>query len=175
MARQAQARHVADAASTDTVTIACKSPVGYRLRLHAESKEREQVLGGGSREFSIFRPTGEELVILGNRVPHGEAPRCRVVGGYAMTDNVPAAFWDEWVRQNEGSQLLTSGIIFAMPRPADADAKAKDGKTLRSGLEPMEPDRVDANGNLVTRDPRMPRTNPDGTPSMPVTVSDAAA
>lgn len=60
-------------------------------------------------------------------------------GGYAMT-LVPKSHWDAWCRNNQGSPLLKSGMIFAHEKPREAEAKARDQATLKSGFEPLVPD-----------------------------------
>lgn len=100
-----------------TVTVACKLPNGLQLEL--EGKER--------------------VVLRGTAVPFGAAPVD--VGGYALTQNVDADFWNEWLAKYKNYPPVKKGLVFAYAKPQDAQARALEMKDERSGLEPIDPDR----------------------------------
>lgn len=142
----------------DTVTVAIKSPNGLILRVFRMEDVQEPVMGGGWRTVKAAVETGERYMLAGYAAPYGEAPRVPVVGGYAINHNVPSDIWDVWLAQNKDSMLVKSGLIFAYAKPADAEAKAKDGAKIRNGLEPMSREEYDGGGNVIpsTVDPRQP-------------------
>ena len=147
------------------VTVYCNVPMGMRLRLHEKRTENEQVMGGGSREFEIWRFTGDEVVLNGNAAPHGQQRRDRngnfvfTIAGYGATPNVDKEFWDKWLAQNHTHQILSGEKpgLFARGKPAEAQAQAEKWADARSGLEPLTPTLQDAAGRILQTDPRVPR------------------
>lgn len=142
--------------SSITVTVACKIPQGVVLQLCKKTEFVEDTQSG-PRARVRFDKTGERVVIAGCGYPVGSPPkgypeRPPMADGYALTHNVDADFWDEWLRQNERSPLVTSKMLFAHPTVDAARGEAQDHKGSRSGLEPMDPEGGD---------PRVPR------PAMP--------
>ncbi len=121
------------------VTVACKLPGGIVLRAYVESSESEAVLGGGTREAKVFRWNGEEATVFGVSVPFGQVPKCLIVGGYALTPNVPKDLWDNWLAANRNSDMVKHRLIFAHERADYAQDKAKEHEATRSGFEPIDP------------------------------------
>lgn len=61
-----------------------------------------------------------------------------IIGTPFATTLVNIDFWNEWSKQNSGSKLLTSGVIFAEDSMKSAKSAVKDmGKT---GLETADPE-----------------------------------
>jgi len=100
-----------------TVTVACKLPNGLFLEL--EGRER--------------------VVLKGTAVPHGFPPVD--VGGYALTPNVDADFFVEWMAEYKNYAPVREGLIYAYAKPQDATARAMEMRDLKSGLEPLDPDK----------------------------------
>lgn len=75
-----------------TVVVALKGPP---IRIGA------CVLNG----LNVLRGTPAEVALARQMMP----------GGYALTLSVPAAAWDEWLRQNRYSALVTGNLIYADP------------------------------------------------------------
>src|SRR5580765_5333748 len=100
-----------------TVTVACKLPNGLQLEL--EGKPR--------------------VIIKGTSVPYG-APT-HDVGGYALTPNVDADFFNEWQAKYKDYVPVKRGLIFAYTKPQDATARAMEMRDEKSGLEPIDPDK----------------------------------
>jgi len=96
-----------------------------------------------------FEVGGGEMrqVIAGNAAPHGMSPKAQVIGGYALTHNVPADFWEAWYDQNRDSEIVKNNIIFAYEKPAMTSGAAKEHRDARSGMERITPDT----------DPRVPK------------------
>ena len=164
----------------DKVTVACKMPQGLVLQLYDIVEVDEQV-SGGTRRIKMAVPrlvNGREakIELNGTAYPQGLAPYAPIVGarepgrgeGFALTHNVPADFWEEWLAQNQHSPLLASGMLFAHQKMAFVEGDAKERVSLRSGLEPMHRDSA---GELD--DPRAPALSPRGVGK--VSTADRAA
>ncbi len=138
--------------------VAVKAPNGYRLRAFRMEKIRYGRPGGGYDEVDEARldDTIPEHVVYGYAAEKGKMPMVPVRFGYAMNENVPARSWETWLAQNRDHPAVTSGIIFGFRSMADAEASAKECKSLRDGLEPMQIDVFDDVGNVKSRDPRVP-------------------
>lgn len=63
----------------------------------------------------------------------------RIVGGYGITENIPADFMTEWLRRNPRHPAVVNKLIFTHAETASAEAIAKEHKGQRSGLEPLDP------------------------------------
>lgn len=101
------------------VTVACKTPMGLILEL----KGRPQV------------------TIKGFSIPYGTVPSYPLVGGYALTPNVDADFFEEWMKVNANLDLVRKHFIFAHAKSSDASAQAREMAAEKSGLEPIDPDK----------------------------------
>lgn len=101
------------------VSVACKLPMGLILELKGKPR----------------------VTIKGFSIPYGTAPQFPIVGGYALTPNVDADFFDEWMRVNAELDLVKKHFIFAHSKQSDASAQAKEMAEEKCGLEPINPDR----------------------------------
>lgn len=134
--------------SRNSVTVACKLPHGLILRLFKQIDIRVPVLGGGFQNEKRAQQIGESVTIKGNASPQGLSPEHKVVGGYGLTSGVDAEFFREWLKQNEDSDAVRNGLIFANEKAEHVTGQAKEQRALRSGLE-----RIDVSKG--TKDPRM--------------------
>lgn len=125
--------------SSSTVTVACKLPSGIIMRLF-KMEEMQEPAPGGTRTIKKARQVGETFQIRGVAVPFGVIPSFRIVGGYALTPGVPRQFWEDWLEQNEELELVKNKLIFAHEQQDYVVDKAKDQASIRSGLEPIDPD-----------------------------------
>lgn len=134
-----------------TVTVACKFPAGVVLQLCREVKFVEEGLGGTRVNRIRYDKEGPTFTVRGPAMPNGMVPkgykRPIIEGGYALTRNIPAAFWDQWLAQNEQNPLVLNKMIFAHENQDDIEGLARDNEHVRSGFEPIEPDV----------DPRIPK------------------
>lgn len=122
----------------DVVTVACKHPNGVILEL-VEMKERsEPVMGGGVRTFQQAVRTGKRITIRGPALPLNMPPSFQMIGGYALTPNVPRDFWETWVKQNHDSPLLENKMLLVHDK--DTPGMAREFKKVKSGAEPIDPD-----------------------------------
>lgn len=129
------------------VTVACKLPNGLMLQADRMIPSRELVMGGGSREVMVAEKVGLPIQVHGTATSFGEMPKCRVVGGYALTPGVDKELWDQWLKSNENSAMVKNHLIFAYESMDDVEGQAKEQAEVRSGLEPFAKDK----------DPRAPR------------------
>ena len=137
----AKASTVGKQNSSGFVTVACKLPNGFLIRTFNMVATQEMVMGGGVRETKVAERTDHEPVrIYGPAVPFGQRSPVRIVAGYALTPRVPFDVWESWLKDNEKSAMVKNGIVFAYERTEDAVAHAKDGRAVRSGMEPVNPD-----------------------------------
>jgi hypothetical protein len=134
------ARPVIEAASTATVTVGYKGSFGLRLRLFDFRDQTESSMSGSRTiKVPIERNSAGRVMINGGSHPQNVAPGCEIVGGYALTHGISAAFMEEWAHQNADSDLLANNVLWTAKTPADARAKAREMAGLLSGLERMNP------------------------------------
>lgn len=138
-----------------TVVIACKIPQGVILQNYEAVDGFEPVFGGGSRPIKSHQPVGPSVRINGCSRPLGSDPEAkRVIGGFALTFGVPKDFWDRWYAANQQLDMVKNGMIFAHESENKTVDQAKDMRTLKSGLEPLDTEGKKPDGTY--RDPRMP-------------------
>lgn len=139
--------------STATVTVACKIPNGLLLQL----EKRETVIvpsPAGGRKEEVGRKVGEPVKINGFAIAlTGNPPDHEIHGGFGLTHGVKKDFWDAWLKQNEDLDIVKNGLIFAHEKRDNAVAQARDMRTLRSNMEPLDTDGRNPDGSL--RDARM--------------------
>lgn len=92
----------------NTVTVGCKLPNGFTL-----------IVGNKSVEVDGLNKT-------------------QIYGSTEAFTEVEASFWQAWVAENKNKSWYTSQSIFAKENIKEAKAKAKDLKSVRTGLEPVE-------------------------------------
>lgn len=136
-----------------TVSIACKIPNGLTLRLFKMTEANELVMGGGSRSVKVAERIGGEVTIFGTAHPVNQAPKCLIVGGYAITPNVDKDFWDKWIKDNAELDMVKNKLIFAHEKQEMVAGKAKEQRLVRSNMGPLDPE-TKVNGKYA--DPRMP-------------------
>lgn len=131
-------------AAKDTVTVGCKVPQGLVLDIYgAPETHRAGITPTAIRSFTL----------KGSRFPKNDAgvavKQWNVQGGdagFGITEGVPADFWAAWLEQHKDSELVTNGIVFAVGTVADAEAEAKSRETVKSGMEPIDPDAPQKQG-----------------------------
>lgn len=130
------------------VTVACKIPNGLELRVMDSVDFDEPVMGGGTRTVKLHHQVGETIRIKGNSAAHGIPIVTH--GGYALTSNVDADFWDKWLAQNEKMDMVRNRLIYATPREDSAAAKGREQAEIRSGLERLDPAKLPKTGVEIT-------------------------
>jgi hypothetical protein len=102
--------------SATTCIVGCKLPHGLVCQLFSEDNK------------SVV----ESFTIKG-------ANDSRIVGGYGLTQGVPTAFMMEWLKRNAKHPAVANGNIFIHTNVKSAEARAKDMREQRSGLEAINP------------------------------------
>ena len=129
------------------VTVACKLPHGLVLRLYKMVPDRILMPGGTFIETQRAEPLPDQYAVHGMAVAKGEAPGYLIVGGYALTPNIPADFWDAWWKANKDAPYCKNEMIRAYENRPDAIAGSKERADIRSNMEPF----------AIDGDPRRPR------------------
>ena len=131
------------------VTVACRLPNGCVLDFR---RYEPQGLDGRS---VLVRDDKRRIVLNGWAHRVGETPPLTIKGSYALTPNVDAALWDEWVKTHEDSDLLVNGVIFAEARYEDAGARAAEQSAdLKRVFAPANPKDADFKGMETATDDR---------------------
>lgn len=125
-----------------TVSIGCKIPNGIVMRLHQYVEQDVPLLGGGFQKQKIALPTGKEITLKGWARKMNEAPALLIDGYCAINSEVDADFWAQWLEQNKNAQYIKNGMIFAVSNDKSAIAKAREEVERRSGMEPLDPDKL---------------------------------
>lgn len=123
----------------ETVTVACKLPHGLVLQLCEMEEASEPIMGGGSRVVQRARRVGPTVTLNGFANPVAGKMRSLTYGGYGMTYGVPKDLFEEWLSQNADNDAVRAGLIFAYEVREDAHEAADERRTLRSGLEAIDP------------------------------------
>lgn len=84
-------------------------------------------------------PNGLEIEHRGHTVVLAGANSSTAVGGYGLTPNVDADWFEDWMAGNLDHPAVKNNIIFANT-PAQAADEAKEKKGVKTGLEPVDPD-----------------------------------
>lgn len=129
--------------ASNTVTVACKLPHGLRLRLHDMVDVSEAMAGGGSRKVQRAQVRGESVLIKGYLEKYDpKLPPAARGSSFALTHGVDKDFWDAWVKQNSTLDAVKNGLIFASDKADTVEAMVREGRDLRSGLEPVDPSNL---------------------------------
>ncbi|NTA27404.1 hypothetical protein [Allorhizobium ampelinum] len=125
----------------DTVTVACKIPNGLILRVFNMVEHDEPVMGGGTKTTKRAHQLGQSVTIKGPATPFGQAPKVVTAGGYAINTGIDADFWNAWIEQNKDHEAVKSGLIYSMARQDSASKEAESRASVKSGLEPLDPEK----------------------------------
>lgn len=90
-------------------------------------------------------PNGLHLDLGGKRITLNGSSSSLVIGGYGLTEGVPAEFFEAWMKAYADSPAVTNGLVFAQEKAADARAQALDQAEIKTGLEPLNPNKPGAN------------------------------
>lgn len=138
-----------------TVTVACKIPNGLKLEVFEEREVHEPLFGGGTKLVKRFERTGKPgtfYTVRGPRLPFGVPPTFPIVGGFALTPGIPKDFWDKYCEQNQDSDAIRNGLLFAHESLDKVQGRCREFRGNKSGLEPLDPEATGKD-----RDPRVPR------------------
>lgn len=151
-----------EAPRAGTVTVACKVPQGFKLQLQHPMKRRVPTGRGHENDYDeidvmvyggpAYYVFGPSMPAMGGRPDNYILPQ-GLEGGYALTQGIPADFWEKWQEQHKLADYVVNKMIFALD-PASTKAKARELAETKSGLEPISRE-VDAKGQL--KDRRVPK------------------
>lgn len=114
-------------ASPTTCIVGCKLPHGLTLELRTDDGK-----------------------VVGKHTLKG-SNAARIVGGYGLTEGVPIAFMEEWLKRNADHSAVKAGSVFIHTNTRGAEARAKEGRNIRTGLEAIDP-ILDARAKGLTVD-----------------------
>lgn len=130
---------------SETITVACKLPHGLVLRLHHKVETQEPLPGGGTKKVPRWMPNPQAptVVLKGylQKYKPGNAPMS-VGSQFALTEGVDKDFFDEWLKQNQDLDAVANGLVFASEKFDTVTGLMKDFSGTRSGLEPIDPDKL---------------------------------
>lgn len=115
-------QHTVQVTSRNTISVGCKLPNGMHLdiRQHGSATQRVTLKGINSLTAgAIIRPA--------------------MRGGFAITENVPKEFFEEWMRLNSHHPAVANGLIFAHEEFASVKDMADERADLTHGFEPINP------------------------------------
>lgn len=140
------------------VVVGSKLPMALDLQLCESRTEVRQDRGVTWKE-EVFYKTGQVYTINGTAYPVGAppegveyAPPPEMKAGVALTFGIPAEFWDKWVKQNENTDMVRNGLVFAAAKRDGVVGQARETRDVQSGLGPLRP-----NATGKDKDPRMPK------------------
>lgn len=127
----------------ETVTVACKLPNGLKLQVWRQEEYMETYVGGHMPAKRAI-PVDECYFLNGTAIDIAALTTNQgldkvVTAGYALTPGIRKEYWDEWLKQNAQAPYVTNKLVFAASNEMNARSMAKDHKTVRSGLEPIDP------------------------------------
>ena len=94
--------------SGKTVVIGCKIPNGVKIR-------------GAGKEFTL-----------------NGANQSNVIGGYGITEDVPAEVWEDYAKAHAKSPAIVNELIFAQKDTRSARDAANERKSQKTGLEQIK-------------------------------------
>jgi hypothetical protein len=110
--------------SRNVISVGCKYPHGLHLDIRQHGQPVKRVTLKGINSLSkgmIIRPA--------------------TIGGYAVTDNVPKEFFEEWMRLNACHPAVVNHLVFAHEEKASVVAMAEERSELKNGLDPIDPSK----------------------------------
>ena len=130
---------------SSTVTVGCRIPNGLVLRLFDMEDHDEQLMGGGVKTVRRAVPSARLPVKLNGPARfQGKDAEYQILHGVGLTHNVDAEFFAESQRKNRRASYADPKMLFAQAKSAEAEAEAKDKRSLMSGLERFNPDKPPA-------------------------------
>jgi hypothetical protein len=146
--RPVTAQTVGDAGgSGDWVYVGCKIPNGVILQ-RFEWKEEVVSTPTGLQSMKLARPVPGSQFHLNSIGDLRHKPKDfvdrfggQIAPGFCSITRVPRDLWESWSEIMRDSDLLKNGMVFACKSHDDAVLEATSRADIRSGLEPIDPDR----------------------------------
>lgn len=99
----------------------------------AKSANAAKLVIGCKLPHGLILAVGSEMVELNG------TNSTDIIGGYGLTPDVDASFFDAWCKENHQHPALAGGFIFAQETTAEAKAQAKDNADNKNGFEGVNP------------------------------------
>lgn len=119
-------------ASAATCIVGCKLPHGLVLEIRANDGARIVHTLNGTNAARIVGANGAGV-------------------GYGLTDGIPTEFMTEWLKRNARHPAVVNGAIFMHTSAKGAEARAREGAKITTGIEPIDP-ILDARAKGLTVD-----------------------
>lgn len=131
----------------DTVTVLCRLPHGIKLQLApaGDAERRAKLSADGTPDRSPVAYVKSVTIAGANRAPDYH-PKDNVLLGRVGRTSVDKAFWDAWLAQHKDSDLVKNHCVFAEVTERNAEAKAREFATVKTGFEPVEPEELKRKG-----------------------------
>lgn len=104
--------------SATTCVVGCKLPNGLTVELFE---------GKGDKRRCVWKQT-----LKGRN-------SARIVGGYGLTDGVDTERMQEWLKRNAAHPAVQNGSVFMHTTGQGAQARAREGREIRTGLDAIDP------------------------------------
>lgn len=116
--------HVVAPTSRNTLSVGCKLPHGIHMDINIKGEPIQRVTLKGI-----------------NSLTQGMVIRPAQIGGFAITENVPKEFFEEWMKQNRHHPAVVNQLIFAHTQRESVKDMAEDRDELKHGFEPIDPNK----------------------------------
>ena len=126
----------------ETVSIACKLPHGLIMQLQRQNEVRDPTMASPDRTVKVWQKVGDQITIRGFAKRVDQPSDTLVIGGFAITSNVDAAFAKEWFAQNKEHPSVKGGFIYIHGEQKNVEGYAKAHADLESGLEATNPAKM---------------------------------
>lgn len=97
------------------------------------AKKGTYVIGCKIPNGVVIRGADKQIVINGARSSN-------IVGGYGLTEDVPADVWDEYAKAHAKSPAILNGLLFAVGDMKSAKDAATERQNEKTGLEQIKPE-----------------------------------
>jgi len=117
-------REVITPKSRNVISVGCKLPHGMHLDITNAGEALQRITLKGINSLSagaIIRPATRE--------------------GFAITENVPKEFFDEWMRTHSNHPAVKNNLIFAHTQTASVRDMGEEFKEELHGFEPIDPNQ----------------------------------
>lgn len=119
------------------VVVACKIPNGIYIRAFKLVEEQETI-PNGVRTVKVARNSGEPIKINGPGRIDLAGDRRPMAGAFALTYNVDADIFEQWLLANKDTPMVQNKLIFCHAKTGEVAAVAREAEGQRTGLEPMD-------------------------------------
>jgi hypothetical protein len=124
--------------SKSTVAVGCRYPHGLLLRVFDMVGQREPLGGGRFADVKVAQARAEQVKLRGYLDP--SIPLAvDSKGKYAVTRDVPADFFERWLKDNADSDIVKNEVVFCADSESELKAKGRDFKDERNGMQPVDP------------------------------------